>query len=118
MLETHALKNRDLKPENILVCAWQKVNLEKSVTWKTIEIKKLLLKISDYGMGRSLTIGNSSQFSQTRGLGTDGYIAPEVEHGMYDGRADVWSFAVIMHELATKEKPISMYQIIPCIYCN
>ncbi len=96
---------RDLKPANILVYDCQNFNLEKGTRWTSIDINNIFLKISDYGLGRSSSVTGVLQVSQTKGLGTEGYIAPEIEQGSYDGRADIWSFAVVMHELAAKEKP-------------
>ncbi len=96
---------RDLKPENVLILVPNAVDLGKSIDWETIHISDIVLKISDYGMGRSIDADGASKISQTKELGTDGYTAPEVKEGNYDEKADIWSFAVTMHELATKEKP-------------
>ncbi len=94
-----------MKPENILIGISHAPNLEKAINWSKVQIGDIVLKISDYGLGRSVRSDGTSDFSQTRGVGTEGYIAPEVSNGKYNNLADVWSFAVIMHELAAKEKP-------------
>ncbi len=81
----------------------------KGTNWKSIDINNIFLKISDYGFGKSSCVTSASQVSQTKRLfGTEGYIAPEMDKGSYDDRVDIWSFAVIMHELAANEKPEGM----------
>ncbi len=103
----HITISRDLKPENILIYIPHAVNLEKAkaINWSKVQVNDIVLKISDYGLGRSMRADGTSEVSLTRGVGTEGYIAPEVSDGKYDHSADVWSFAVIMHELTVKEKP-------------
>ncbi len=111
---------RDLKPENILLLVDHiDHNPDERLNWNSFPIYGIRLKISDYGLGRSLDAEAASQVSQTRGVGTDGYTAPEVMEGKYDNLADIWSFAVIMHELASKEKPQarSILEYIPCSSC-
>ncbi len=99
---------RDLKPSNILLLLETSAeNLDDKIDWETVQIQDVVLKISDYGLGRYFDPELGSKMSQTQGVGTEGYQAPEVlsAEGKYDDRADIWSFAVIMLELATKEKP-------------
>ncbi len=98
---------RDLKPDNVLVTIHDATLDETNLDWETIPTEKITLKISDFGLGRFLTAEAASKTSQTPGLGTKGYMAPEIEgkERRFDEKADVWSYGVIMHELAVKEKP-------------
>jgi serine/threonine protein kinase len=73
--------HRDIKPENILISAEGRV-------W-----------LADFGMSHF-----GSEYA--RGYcGTYEYMAPEVKHGSYDGRADVWSLGVMLHLLLLNRLP-------------
>ena len=81
----HSLKppiiHRDLKPQNILL----KVN----------GIKGRLLRICDFGL---ISLQNESMKHEV-GVGTHGYIAPEIFHGKYDTKVDIFSTGNIAAEL-------------------
>jgi hypothetical protein len=68
------------------------------------------IKVLDFGLAR--TIGLDSAATRTRLtvagalLGTPGYMAPEQLRGEpADRRADVFAFGVVLHELATGQRP-------------
>ena len=60
-------------------------------------------KVCDFGIAKVFG-GESGDHTQTGGgLGTPGYVAPEVleESGVVDARADVYSVGVLLYELLT-----------------
>jgi eukaryotic-like serine/threonine-protein kinase len=83
--------HRDLKPENIL--------LPEAAT---------VPKVLDFGVAKLTDPGGSSPFA-TQGatvIGTPAYMAPEQLRGeALDGRADVYSLAVIAYEALTGRLP-------------
>lgn len=78
--------HRDLKPENIL--------LEEKTGGFNI-------RISDFGSACYFDPGKKLQKS----LGTPYYIAPEVIHGDYDEKCDIWSCGIILYMLLTGKPP-------------
>ena len=75
--------HRDLKPGNILID------------------EDMLPHISDFGLARILSVGD-----MTVGVGTPLYRAPEVcETGNYSTKCDVYSFGLIVYEMATTAAP-------------
>ena len=77
------ITHRDIKPENILI--------------KFLDEKKedFNIKLSDYGAGKEL---NSTKSNLTV-VGTNKYMAPEVEDGVYNNKVDLWSIGVLIYEL-------------------
>ena len=77
------ITHRDIKPENILI--------------KFLDEKKedFNIKLSDYGTGKEL---NSTKSNLTV-VGTNKYMAPEVEDGVYNNKVDLWSIGVLIYEL-------------------
>ena len=70
--------HRDLKPENILY-----LNEEEDSP----------LKVIDFGTAKQFEM--EQKLKET--CGTAYYIAPEVLHGQYNEKCDVWSIGVIMY---------------------
>ncbi len=82
------IAHRDIKPENIL--------LDGSDT----------PKLADFGTAREAQPGATAR---VLGLGTLAYVAPEQLRGAVgDARSDVYSAAVLIHELATGNLPLRM----------
>ena len=78
--------HRDLKPENILIDS------------------NYFPHISDFGYSKIYEIGHT--LSQSKTCGTMIYMAPEVLKGApYDGKADVYSFSIIMFQVLTDTFP-------------
>jgi len=82
-----SIVHRDLKPENVL--------LEGDV-----------VKLTDFGL--AVPVGTTRALTGPGGLGTDIYSAPEVRGGDrdVDGRADVYSLGILLHELLTSTVPV------------
>lgn len=80
----------------------------KSVIHRDLKTNNILLKngdtplIVDFGYARS-----DISIQMTRSVGTYNYMAPEVikNNGIYDFKADVYSFAMILWELYSGEYP-------------
>lgn len=85
----HKMKiiHRDIKPANIMI------------TQQTRDVK-----ITDYGIAKTLTGDNSG--TGTMVMGTPLYMAPEqVEGTSIDARTDLYSLGVLMFELTTGKPP-------------
>ncbi len=81
----HGVVHRDIKPANVMVLSGMKI------------------KVMDFGVAKM----ESSSLTQVGTvLGTPTHIAPEQLIGLpADGRADLWSAAVILYELLTGHGP-------------
>ena len=85
------LVHRDLKLENILI------------KYKNAEKTKYEVKLTDYGISRQLL---SLTKKLTTKIGTNVFMAPEVEHGeKYNQECDLWSIGIIIYILFFKEYP-------------
>jgi len=73
--------HRDLKPTNILI---------------TRGNKGKFIKIADFGSAKIL---ESLTQLQTKGPGTRSYMAPEVESGSYDTKADIHSLGITIQDM-------------------
>ncbi|MDF1812648.1 MAG: serine/threonine-protein kinase [Verrucomicrobiales bacterium] len=83
------LTHRDLKPENILINSEGKI------------------KVTDFGIAFSEESGAPRLTLTGMTLGTIGYMSPEQVDGIsvVDSRSDIYSLAVVLHELITGEFP-------------
>lgn len=99
MLELHKKRilHRDLKPQNIL-------------------LKNDVIKICDFGFAKEMSA--STNFLKSV-KGTPLYIAPEILlNRQYNHKVDVWSFGIILFELATGHQPFyanTIHQLKPKI---
>ncbi|MDI3286496.1 serine/threonine-protein kinase [Polyangium sp. 15x6] len=87
--------HRDLKPANLYA--------------HRAQTGELVLKILDFGISKMLE-GNPEHLTLTRTgtvVGSPAYMSPEQAAGRddIDGRADVWSLGVVMHEALTATLP-------------
>ncbi|KAG2455099.1 hypothetical protein HYH02_000919 [Chlamydomonas schloesseri] len=82
-LHGHRVIHRDLKPDNVLVT------------------EKLDIKLCDFGLSQVLA-GTASEVASTQGAGHAFWMAPELLRGQpYDYKVDVWSWGVVLYQLAT-----------------
>lgn len=65
-------------------------------------------KVADFGLARTSS-SSSTWAAMTVGVGTWRWMAPEVfdfdDHGPYDERADIFSFAILMYEVLVRKIP-------------
>ncbi|HKR29239.1 MAG TPA: serine/threonine-protein kinase [Terriglobales bacterium] len=93
----HGMKvvHRDIKPANIMITS------------------QSVAKIMDFGISKS--IGTMTRTGQV--LGTPYYMSPEQVMGReLDGRADLFSFGVVLYEMATGERPFTGENVTTIIY--
>eukprot|EP01069_Polyplicarium_translucidae_P003475 Polyplicarium_translucidae@DN231_c0_g1_i2.p1 len=81
-MHKNKIVHRDLKPENLLLQS-------KSAD--------ALIKIIDFGLSTHFQPEGDKKMKDK--IGTAYYIAPEVLHGTYDEKCDVWSIGVILYIL-------------------
>ena len=87
--------HRDIKPANIMLTP------------------KNVAKLMDFGISK--VAGNMTSGSQV--LGTPNYMSPEQVRGQeLDGRADLFSFGVVLYEMATGERPFNSDNVTTIIY--
>lgn len=91
-LHTKNIIHRDIKPANILL---NKVYINKDET--VIEFKICDFSLSTFKDANSCNV-----------VGTPFYMAPEViKKETYDDKVDVWSFGVVLYEMAALKRPFN-----------
>ncbi|WP_080054508.1 WG repeat-containing protein [Spirosoma aerolatum] len=97
-LHTHKIIHRDLKPANILI---------------DNEGNRLVAKISDFGLGRTV-LNDNSAFSNSTVGGSPHYMAPEqLTNGKMRINVDLWAYGVLLYELYTGERPFQLSLQVP-----
>jgi len=94
--------HRDLKPENILLIArgTPRASGAGAIDANAPE----LVKLTDFGIAKMM--GEPTLTLNEQLFGTPGYIAPEYVGGLpIDGRADIYSLAVVLYEMVTGRLP-------------
>jgi len=94
-LHKKGIIHRDLKPANVLIDG-------------DVSTQAFSAKITDFGV--AVDMGKSDLTSET---GTYRWMAPEiVRHEHYSEKADVYSFAITLWQLLTRENPFAPYSSI------
>ncbi|XP_022870459.1 wall-associated receptor kinase-like 1 [Olea europaea var. sylvestris] len=69
--------------------------------------EKYVAKISDFGISRSITVDQTHLTTMVKG--TFGYLDPEYfQSSQFTEKSDVYSFAIVLVELLTGQRPISL----------
>lgn len=90
-LHSEGILHRDLKPENIL--------MQGDVP-----------KVADFGIAVERT-GSGELTRSGQGLGTLGYVAPELQYRLpVDERADQYSLAAMSYEMLTGVRPLGLFK--------
>ena len=80
--------HRDMKPENVMIT------------------KDGRIKITDFGLARSSSMGNTMTAEASVILGSVSYLSPEqVQRGIADQRSDIYSLGVMAFEMLSGERP-------------
>jgi len=79
--------HRDLKPANILIESWEEGKV----------------KVCDFGLSR--VVRKSEAKEEMEALGSPQYAAPELNSEYHDSKVDVFSFAIILWEIAHRTSP-------------
>lgn len=108
-MEVHQLCNIALQVSDALALAHEKNVIHRDLKAENIMLTpRMQAKILDFGLAKlrqSLEAGDSEQTRLTQVgmvVGTVSYMAPEQALGLdVDGRSDVFSFGVVLYEMAT-----------------
>jgi serine/threonine protein kinase len=84
--------HRDFKPGNVMLVGHG---------------SQTLVKVTDFGLARSLRPEDNSTLSHTEVVGTPSYMAPEQFRGQYGPETDVYALGLTMFEMLTAKLPTS-----------
>jgi eukaryotic-like serine/threonine-protein kinase len=100
--------HRDIKPTNIFVTSQGQAKILDFGVAKLIETVDEAEPASGAGTGKD-DVGANPQEAHTEGsLGTSSYLSPEqVQHQPLDARTDLFSFGLVLYEMATGRRAFS-----------
>ncbi len=111
IFSNNTIFNRDIKPENMLL----KFDSESDgFNWLNIDIKKLTLKLSDFGLCRQISESRASESIMMSVVGTLSWLAPEVKQAMvidtlkeapYSKYSDIWACGCVSYYMLKKKAP-------------
>jgi serine/threonine protein kinase len=119
MMEKRMLPSDQIIDVGVQVCAGLDYAHEMKVTHRDIKPANIMItsqnvaKIMDFGISKAA----GSLTSNSQVLGTPNYMAPEQVKGLdINGRADLFSFGVVLYEMATGERPFAGQNVTTIIY--
>jgi len=86
-LHSMGVIHRDLKPANILVESWEEGKV----------------KVCDFGLSK--VVRKTEKKEENEALGSPQYAAPELAADNHDNKVDVFSFGIILWEVAFRKSP-------------
>jgi serine/threonine protein kinase/regulator of sirC expression with transglutaminase-like and TPR domain len=84
--------HRDFKPGNVMLID---------------EANQKVVKVTDFGLARSLRPEDNTTFSHAEVVGTPSYMAPEQFRGQYGPETDVYALGLTIFEMVTAKQPTS-----------
>jgi serine/threonine protein kinase len=84
--------HRDFKPGNVMLIG---------------DAGQKLVKVTDFGLARSLRPEDNSTLSHAEVVGTPSYMAPEQFRGQYGPETDVYALGLTIFEMLTAKQPTS-----------
>src|SRR4051812_44523099 len=119
MMEKRMLPSDQIVDVGVQVCAGLDYAHEMKVIHRDIKPANIMItsqnvaKIMDFGISKAA----GSLTSNSQVLGTPNYMAPEQVKGLdINGRADLFSFGVVLYEMATGERPFAGQNVTTIIY--
>lgn len=85
--------HRDFKPGNVMLIE---------------EAGQKLVKVTDFGLARSLRPEDNSTLSRAEVVGTPSYMAPEQFRGQYGPETDIYALGLTIFEMLTAKRPTSV----------
>jgi serine/threonine-protein kinase len=119
MMEKRILPSDQIVDVGVQVCAGLDYAHEMKVIHRDIKPANIMItrqnvaKIMDFGISKAA----GSLTSNSQVLGTPNYMAPEQVKGLdINGRADLFSFGVVLYEMSTGERPFAGQNVTTIIY--
>ncbi len=84
------------------------------IDWVNVEVKRLTLKISDFGLCRQISESRASESITMSVVGTLNWLAPEVKKAMvidalkeapYSKYSDIWACGCVSYYMLKKKTP-------------